>query len=178
MRPWELYNLNEDFSQAHDLASKYPEKLKELQKVFNSEAERNHAYPIFPERSSPLDAKLKDKKVFIYRSGVERIPLRYAPGLYGHAYTIDAAVEVPSDGAEGVIVAEGGILGGFSLFVKDSHLYYEVNVANDHSEQLVSKTPIHSGVLHIRWMRRPRRKMARMFRACPASRRAVPCLAI
>jgi arylsulfatase A-like enzyme len=149
VRPWELYNLNEDYSQAHDLASKNPEKLKELQKVFNSEAERNHAYPILPERSSPLDKKLKGKSVFTFRSGVERLPLRYAPGLYGHAYTIDAHVEIPSDGAEGVIVAEGGILGGFSLFLKDNHLYYEVNVANDHSEQVVSKTPIHSGVLHI-----------------------------
>jgi arylsulfatase len=80
---------------------------------------------------------------------VERLPLRFAPGLYGHAYTIDADVEIPTDGAEGVIVADGGILGGFSLFVKDSHLYYEVNVANDHSEQIVSKTPIHAGVAHI-----------------------------
>jgi arylsulfatase len=58
-------------------------------------------------------------------------------------------VEIPTDGAEGVIVADGGILGGFSLFVKDNHLYYEVNVANDHSEQIVSKTPIHAGVAHI-----------------------------
>ena len=46
-------------------------------------------------------------------------------------------------------MADGGILGGFSLFVKDNHLYYEVNVANDHSEQVVSKTPIHPGVQHI-----------------------------
>jgi arylsulfatase len=149
VRPWELYNLNEDFSQAHNLADKNPDKLKELQKAFNSEAERNHAYPILPERSSPLDKKLKGKSVFTFRSGVERLPLRYAPGLYGHAYTLNAEVEIPSEGAEGVIVAEGGILGGFSLFLKDSHLYYEVNVANDHSEQIVSKTPIHAGVAHI-----------------------------
>ena len=149
VRPWELYNLNEDPSQAHNLADKYPEKVKELQQVFNSEAERNHAYPILPERSSPLDKKIKDKKVFTFRSGVERLPLRYAPGLYGHAYTINADVEIPTDGAEGVIVADGGILGGFSLFVKDNHLYYEVNVANDHSEQIVSKTPIRPGVAHI-----------------------------
>ena len=120
-----------------------------MQQVFNSEAERNHAYPILPERSSPLDKKIKDKKVFTFRSGVERLPLRYAPGLYGHAYTINADVEIPTDGAEGVIVADGGILGGFSLFVKDNHLYYEVNVANDHSEQIVSKTPIRPGVAHI-----------------------------
>jgi arylsulfatase A-like enzyme len=120
--PWELYNLNEDFSQAHNLADKHPEKLKELVKVFDEEATRNHAYPILPARSSPLDAKQKDKTVFTYRAGVERLPLRYAPGLYGHSYTIDADVIVPPDGAEGVIVAEGGELSGLSLYVKSSRV--------------------------------------------------------
>ena len=147
--PWELYNLSEDYSQAHDLAAKNPEKLKELQKVFDAEATRNQAYPILPARSSPLDAELKGKTVFQYRAGVERLPLRYAPGLYGHAYTIDAEVEVPTEGGEGVIVAEGGVLGGFSLFVKNNRVYYEVNTANDHSDQLVSSSPLRPGVTHI-----------------------------
>jgi arylsulfatase len=147
--PWELYNLNEDFSQAHDLASKYPEKLKDLIKVFDEEATRNHAYPILPARSTLLDTKLKDKTVFIYRSGVERLPLRYAPGLAGHAYTIHADVVIPPDGAEGVIVAEGGELGGLSLFVKNNRIYYEVNVANDHSDQLIATRTLRSGGQHI-----------------------------
>ena len=147
--PWELYNLNDDYSQSHDLAAKYPEKLKELQKVFDEEATRNHAYPILPARSSLLDAKLKGKTVFTYRTGVERLPLRYAPGLFGHTYTIDADVVVPTDGGEGVIVAEGGLLNGFSLFVKDNRVYYEVNVANDHSDQLVASTQLRPGEAHI-----------------------------
>jgi arylsulfatase A-like enzyme len=46
VHPWELYNLNDDYSQAHNLADKNPEKLKELLKVFDEEATRNHAYPI------------------------------------------------------------------------------------------------------------------------------------
>ena len=149
IHPWELYNLNDDYSQAHNLADKNPEKLKELLKVFDEEATRNHAYPILPARSSPLDSELKGKTVFTYRSGVERLPLRYAPGLYGHAYTIDADVVVPTDGADGVIVAEGGVLGGFSLFVKDSRVYYEVNVANDHSDQLVASSTLRPGLAHI-----------------------------
>jgi len=150
VHPWELYNLNDDYSQAHNLAEKYPEKLKELIKVFDEEATRNHAYPILAARSSPLDEQLKGKTVFTYRAGVERLPLRYAPGLYGHAYTIDADVVIPPDGAEGVIVAEGGELGGFSLFVKDSRLFYEVNVGNDHSDQLVANTTLRPGLQHIR----------------------------
>lgn len=147
--PWELYNLNDDFSQAHDLAAKNPEKLKELLNAFDAEAQRNHAYPILPARSTPLDAKLKDKTVFQYRSGDERIPLRYAPGLAGHAYTIDADIVIPPDGAEGVIVAEGGELAGVSLYVKNSRVYYEVNVANDHSDQLIASRTLRSGLQHI-----------------------------
>jgi arylsulfatase len=147
--PWELYNLNEDFSQAHNLADKNPEKLKELIKVFDKEATRNHPYPILPARSTPLDAQQRDKTSFTFRSGVERLPLRYAPGLYGHAYTIDADVVIPPDGAEGVILANGGELGGLSLFVKDNRVYYEVNVANDHSDQLIATRTLRPGLQHI-----------------------------
>ena len=149
VHPWELYNLNEDFSQAHNLADKYPERLKELIKVFDEEATRNHAYPILPARSSPLDATQRDKTSFVYRSGDERVPLRYAPGFFGHAYTIDADVLVPPDGAEGVILADGGELGGLSLFVKGNHVYYEVNVSNDHSDQLIATQTLRPGLQHI-----------------------------
>jgi len=149
VHPWELYNLNDDFSQAHNLADKYPEKLKELITVFDEEATRNHAYPILPARSSPLDATQRDKTSFVFRSGDERVPLRFAPGFFGHAYTIDADVIVPPDGAEGVILAEGGELGGLSLFVKNNHVYYEVNVSNDHSDQLVATQTLRPGLQHI-----------------------------
>ena len=147
--PWELYNLNDDYSQAHNLADKNPEKLKELLKVFDEEATRNHAYPILPARSSPLDTRLKNKTLFTYRAGVERLPLRYAPGFYGHSYTINADVVVPPDGAEGVIVAEGGELSGLSLYVKDNRVYYEVYAANDHSDQLFASRTLRPGLQHI-----------------------------
>ncbi len=150
VHPWELYNLNDDPAQAHNLADKYPEKLKELIKIFDEEAIRNHAYPLLPARSSPLDATQRDKASFVYRSGDERVPLRYAPGFFGHAYTIDADVIVPPDGAEGVILADGGELGGLSLFVKNNHVYYEVNVSNDHSDQLVATQTLRPGLQHIK----------------------------
>jgi arylsulfatase len=85
IHPWELYNLNDDFSQAHNLAQKNPEKLKELLKVFDEEATRNHAYPILPGRSTPLDAQWTGKSNLTFHSDVERLPLRYAPGIYSRA---------------------------------------------------------------------------------------------
>ena len=54
--PWELYNLNEDYSQAHNLADKYPAKLAELVKVFDQEARRNNVYPIAPYRSAAAES--------------------------------------------------------------------------------------------------------------------------
>ena len=149
VRPWELYNLNDDPSQAHNLAEKNPEKLKELIKVFDEEATRNHAYPILPARSSPLDATQRNKTSFVFRSGDERVPLRYAPGFFGHGYTIDADVIIPPDGAEGVILADGGELGGLSLFVKNNRVYYEVNASNEHSDQLVATQILRPGLQHI-----------------------------
>src|SRR6185437_9420857 len=52
LRPWELYDLTKDYSQAHDLAKRYPEKLKEMKQLFNEEARRNHVYPLLPKTGS------------------------------------------------------------------------------------------------------------------------------
>ena len=71
--PWELYNLNEDYSQAHNLADKYPAKLAELVKAFDREARRNNVYPIAPYRL-PQPSPAAGRTSFTYRDGVTRLP--------------------------------------------------------------------------------------------------------
>jgi arylsulfatase A-like enzyme len=66
--PWELYNLDKDYSQSHDLANQDPGKLKELIQLFDQEAKRNQVYPLLQPRV-PLPSPADGKKVFIYRSG-------------------------------------------------------------------------------------------------------------
>jgi arylsulfatase A-like enzyme len=150
IHPWELYHLDEDYSQAHNLADKYPEKLKELQEVFDEEATRNQAYPILPTFAPYPVGQAKGQKVFTYRSGVERLPARVSPNLAGRTYTISADVEVPAEGiANGVIVAQGGIQGGLSLFVKDNRVFYEVTAFTNRSGQLVASEPLAPGPAHI-----------------------------
>jgi arylsulfatase len=150
VRPWELYNLNEDFSQAHNLADKYPEKLKELIKVFDEEATRNNAYPILPGRQLNPASTAASQTVFTYRSGVDRLNAYAAPTLSGRLYTISADVEVPvSEKINGVILAQGGELGGVSLFVKDNVVYYEINGYTNRSGQLVATEPLRPGKSHI-----------------------------
>jgi arylsulfatase len=150
IRPWELYNLNEDFSQAHNLADKYPEKLKELIKVFDEEATRNNAYPILPGRTLNPANPAVNKTVFTYRSGVDRLNSYAAPSLTGRPYTISADVEIPvSEKANGVILAQGGELGGVSLFIKDNVVYFEINAYTARSGELVATDPLRPGKSHI-----------------------------
>jgi arylsulfatase len=147
--PWELYNLNDDYSQAHNLAAKYPEKLKELQQVFEAEATRNQAYPILPAYESYPIGQAAGQKVFTYRSGVERLQPAVGPQLGAHAYTITADVDVPATGSDGVIVAQGSRYGGISLFVKDQRVVYEINAYGNRSGQLVASNPLQPGKEHI-----------------------------
>ena len=146
--PWELYHIDEDFSQAHDLAAKYPEKLKELQQLFDSEAKRNNVYPFMPyamPQPAPNGAGLS----FTYRPGVERIPAASAPQLVGHAFRITADVEIPDSGAEGVILAQGGRNGGHALYVKDGKVTYEVTAFGNAAGAVVTSGPLEPGKAQI-----------------------------
>lgn len=130
---WELYNLTNDFSQAHNVADQYPDKLKELEDTYTAEADKNHVYPkgVRGEAGRDLDARDAGnesgttKTNWTYQNGAERIPARLTPRLGGHAYTITADIEVGDETPNGVIFAEGGRKGGIALFVKDGHVIYE-----------------------------------------------------
>ncbi|WP_158822101.1 arylsulfatase [Granulicella sp. S156] len=146
--PWELYNLNDDYSQAHDLAAKYPEKLKELQVLFNQEAERNHAYPLIPTLAQQ-PSSFNGRTVFVFREGVERLPNRVGPQLVGRPHQINADVVIPASGGDGVILAQGSRYGGYTLFIKDRHVIYEVNAYGKRAGRIVSTEPLAPGPAHI-----------------------------
>jgi len=117
-----------------------------LEQLFDSEARRNNVYPLTPLRSimpTPYDGATS----FVYRPGVERIPAASAPGLNGRAYRITADVEIPAGGAEGVILAQGGMLGGYTLFVRNGKVTYEVNASGNRAGSLQSS--LEPGKAHI-----------------------------
>jgi arylsulfatase len=129
---WELYNIETDFSQAEDLAAQQPKKLKELQAVFDQEAKKFDVYPLddrFAERGMITDrpSVVKGRSSFSYSAGTTRIPEGSAPPIYQRSHTITARVVIPNTGAEGVILAEGGASGGYTLFVQDGKVHYEYN---------------------------------------------------
>jgi len=142
--PWELYNLTNDYSQAHDLAASNPDKLKEMIALFDSEARRNNVYPLTPGFSK-LPSASGGRTHFVFRSGVERIPPQTF-GFAGHkGFTLDAKVTLPNAGAKGVILAEGGNLGGYSLYIKDGRAVFEVNANGHPTGKIVSSARLAPG---------------------------------
>jgi hypothetical protein len=146
--PWELYHVSEDYSQAHDLAAKDPAKLKELQQLFDEEAKRNQVYPLFPP-GGPQPLEGGERREVVLGEGVTRVPNATIPHLAGRAYTITADVEIPKQGADGVILTQGSRYGGFTLYVKDGHVVYEVNAFGNRAGRLVSQGRLQPGPAHV-----------------------------
>jgi arylsulfatase len=147
-RSWVLYNLDQDFSQAHDLSSQNPQKLEELKALFDSEARRNNVYPLEP-RFAPQPSLTAGRTHFVYHEGDFRIPAAAAPQLAGRAHRITAEVVIPPSGADGVIVAQGGRQGGFTLYIKDRRLIYETNAFGNVGGRLVSSEVLSPGKVNV-----------------------------
>lgn len=143
---WELYNVEKDFSQAHDLASKYPDKLKKLQVLFDSEAKKNDVYPL----NNPYSVKLIQSKVperiesIFYYSDIGKLHTTAAPN-FNRSHRISAEVNIPGPEARGVILSAGGRAGGFALYVKDGRLTYEKNFCGLTRQKIVSSEPVPIG---------------------------------
>ena len=118
---WELYNLTEDFSQYNDLAAKNPDKLKELQALFLTEAAKYNVFPldnsILPRLLTPRPSATAGRTVFTYTGENAGIPVGNAPSILDKDYTITAEVTIPEGGAEGMIVTLGGRFGGYGLYL-------------------------------------------------------------
>jgi arylsulfatase len=118
---WELYNVDKDPTEFRDLAAQMPEKLKQMQEIFYAEAEKHDVLPIdnttLTRWNSPKPNLTGDRTVFTYSGGLISIPNSGAPHILNRSYTITADVEIPADGAHGMIVTDGGRFGGYGLFL-------------------------------------------------------------
>jgi arylsulfatase len=121
---WELYNLTEDFSQNNDLAAKMPDKLKEMQASFLTEAAKYNVFPLdnslLTRILTPRPSAVAGRTVFTYSGENSGIPVGNAPSILNKDYTITAEVTIPEGGAEGMIVTMGGRFSGYGLFLSRS----------------------------------------------------------
>lgn len=120
--PWELYNVNDDFSQADNLASKNPEKLKELQAKFLEEAKKYDVFPLDSRFAERMDPKLRiagePKKSWTYFGNNVWLPEPIGPQLFPRGHTITAELVIPKGGADGVVACAGAFSAGWSLYIK------------------------------------------------------------
>jgi arylsulfatase len=128
---WELYNLDEDFSENNDLAAKHPEKLAALKKIFDEECKKYNVYP-FDDRGSarltvpkpPPGGADPKRRTFTYYPGAVRLAETAAPNTKNRSHRIDIAIATPGDG---VLLAEGGQSAGFVIYVKNGTPIYHYN---------------------------------------------------
>ncbi|SDL11728.1 arylsulfatase [Siphonobacter aquaeclarae] len=128
---WELHHIEEDFNELHDLAAAQPQKLAELRGVFEAEAAKRHIYPL-KDGTIPTfgPTAYKDRQTLTLYPGGSTIVDIANPLAGKKAFRIAADVEIPSHGAEGVLLSRGGRAGGLSFFVKDKALYFAYNVGD------------------------------------------------
>jgi arylsulfatase A-like enzyme len=155
---WELYNMTKDFSQAHDLAKKNPAKLKEMQDLFMQVAEKNYVLPIDDRRSERFDARIAGRpdlmngrtSLTVY-TGMLGISENAFINMKNCAYTITAPVELSDGNTNGVVIAQAGAFGGWTLYFKDGKLHHEYNYFGIERTNIASTTAIPAGKHVIRY---------------------------
>ena len=155
---WELYDMRTDFSQARDLAAKNPAKLKELQDLFLKVGEQNHVLPIDDRRSERFDPKIAGRPDLM--NG--RTSLTVYPGMAGITenafinvkntpYTVTAPVELRDEKTNGVIIAQAGRFGGWTLYMKDGRVHHEYNYFGVEKTNIASPSALPAGKHEIRY---------------------------
>lgn len=155
---WELYHVEQDFSAATDLAAKNPEKLAELKAAFMTEAAANQALPIDDRSVERLNAELVGRPDLM----AGRTSLTVYPGMIGmsenvfintknRSLSITAEVEIPKGGANGVIIAQAGRFGGWSLYFKDGKPTYAYNFLGLQTFKVAATEAIPAGKATIRY---------------------------
>ena len=128
---WELYHIDKDFSESHNLADENPEKLEELKARWEELAWENNVFPLYDDmiqRIAKQQGRLfGDRKVFTYYyPGAQRIAEKASAPVKGVSHTIETTVKLTGK-EEGVILACGGFTGGYTLFIKNNKMYFDYN---------------------------------------------------
>ena len=155
---WELYDTRSDFSLANDLAAKNPGKLKQMQELFLKEAVKYSVLPLDDRRLERLNAALVGRPDLM----AGRTSLTVYDGMIGmsenvfinvknRSHTITADVEIPKKGANGVILAQAGRFGGWSLYLKDGKPTYTYNWLGLQRYIIAAKQALPAGKATIRF---------------------------
>ncbi|OPZ74508.1 MAG: hypothetical protein BWY79_02095 [Actinobacteria bacterium ADurb.Bin444] len=132
---WELYHVDNDFSEADNLAGTYPDRLHDLQLLFYAEAAKYNVLPLDDsgtERMAPgiRPSLTAGRTEFVYTGPVKRIHEGSAPDIKNKSFSISADVVLPKGNEQGVLVTQGGLSGGFALVFEKGKPVFYYNMAN------------------------------------------------
>jgi arylsulfatase len=150
---WELYHIDEDWSQANDLAAKEPKKLEEMKALFIEESKKNKNMPIGGGMWStamfhPEDAPAPTATSWTFDAPITRMPESAAPKLGKNSSLVTMEVDVPAK-ANGVLYALCGFSGGITCYVKDGFLNYEFNLFEVQRTKIRSKSKLPLGKVKV-----------------------------
>ncbi len=148
---WELFNLNEDYNELHDLATTKPEKLKELRAVFESEAVKYNIYPLKDGVVPTVGpSAYKNLNQVVLLPGIQTLIDIASPLAGKPSFSLTADVVIPSVGTEGVLVSRGGRAGGLSFFVQHRKLHFVYNLGDGTKYTVSSNIAVPTGEAKLR----------------------------
>ncbi len=131
---WELYDGNVDFSQAHDLAADQPDRLRDLQRLWLIEAVKYNVLPLDDRTAERVNAEMAGRPTLIRGSsqlffpGMGRLSENSVVSIKNKSFSVTAELTVPPGAVRGVVIAQGGRFGGWSVFFKDGRARFVYNV--------------------------------------------------
>lgn len=152
---WELYNVAKDPAEVHNLAAQHPEKLQEMIARWYVEAGKYKVLPLdgsLMQRFATERPRLtKSRNQYTFYPNLSVVPIGSTPMVFNRPHSIIADVDIPDGGAEGVLLAQGGIAGGYVLYVQDSKLHYIHNYLGLEEYKVTSTIDVPTGTTTLRY---------------------------
>lgn len=153
---WELYNGNDDWTQANDLSAEMPDKLHELQRLWLIEATKYNVIPIDDRVGERINSDLAGRPTLVrgtsqvFYGHMGRLSENSVVNIKNKSFSVTANIRVPHGGADGVIIAQGGRFGGWAVYARDGYLKFTYNVLGINEFPVTAEQPIPHGECQIR----------------------------
>jgi len=154
-KSWELYNINEDFAENHDLAADNRPKLIEMVSTWYVEAGKYNVLPVDSRGvlrlADPRPQIALARNSYTYYPGTQMVPSNAGPNVLNRPHSFTADVEIPKGGAEGVLLSAGDVQGGFSFYVQNGKLQYVYNYVGSNFYHVESNVDVPEGRHKLRF---------------------------
>ena len=153
---WELYDGSRDYSQAHNLAADDPEMLAKLQRLWLIEAVKYNVLPLDDRTSERFEPSLAGRPTLIrgnsqlFFAGMGRLSENSVVSIKNKSFSVTAEIDIPDGGANGVIIAQGGRFGGWTVYFRDGKATFVYNVLGINSYSTVAETAMPAGTHQLR----------------------------